>query len=279
MSLIGGVRGLQVLDAGSGFGIGANLVAHWGASRVYAVELFRPMVESHKRLLTRDFPHLRNVFPIRADVAALPLADRSVDVVLSVEAISHYFDVERFIAECARVLRSGGKLVVSDGNNGLNARIRAVTQEIWQRWESGPHGTIGDHDIEKTFTERRAGIIRERFPDLLDDQVSAYAARTSGFDRAEIVAAISAHRAGGPAPASFYERNVVARDPELGSVVERLVDPVALGHDIEKRGFRVRVLPHFGGARNDFILAANLILRSLCSFRFARAFRIVATKQ
>jgi SAM-dependent methyltransferase len=279
IALIGGVENRDVLDAGSGFGVGANLLAQWGARRVYAVELQRRMIESHACMLARDFAHVHNVHPIRADVGALPIGDRTIDVLVSVEAISHYLNVEAFLDACARVLRPRGALLISDANNGANPRIRARTEEIWNRWENGPHGRIEDHEIRETFSQRRARLIRSRFPYLSEDDVRAYAAGTAGFDRARIEAAILAHRAGGPSPAAFYRRGDLARDPESGTVAERLFDPLQLGRDIEQRGFTVRVLPHFGGARNDLLLAANAVLRVVSGFRFARAFRIAAIKR
>jgi len=279
LALIGGVERRDVIDAGAGFGMGASLLAHWGARRVYAIELHGRMIESCGRILARDFAHLRTVCPIRADVGALPIADGSVDVVLAVEAISHFFDVDAFLDACARVLRPGGWLLISDANNARNRRIRAYTRDVWQRWEQGPHGRFGDHDVHETFREARQRLIRGRFPDLPEDAVRAYADGTAGLDAAQIAAAVLAHRAGGPAPAAFYRRGDLARDPRSGIVVERLFDPPQLGRRIERRGFSVRVLPHFGGARNDLLLAANNVLRRMSGFRYARAFRIAARKR
>ena len=82
VALAGGVRDKVVVDAGSGFGIGANLLAAWGARRVMAVEIHTPMVESHRRLLDRGFPGRERVLPLRGDVSRLPLRDRSADLVL-----------------------------------------------------------------------------------------------------------------------------------------------------------------------------------------------------
>ena len=278
VSLAGGVRDKVVVDAGSGFGMGANLLACWGAARVLAVELHAPMIESHRRVLARDFPWISNVHPIRGDASRLPLGDRSADLVLSVEAISHYFDVGAFLDECARVLRPGGVLLVSDGNNGANPRIRAFNDELWERFEIGPRGAIGEHEVRETHVERRERVIRRRFPDLDAATIRAYAESTSGLDSAQIEAAILAHRAGGPRPDSHYRRGELPRDPEWGYVVERLFDPRELKRDLDRRGFRARALPHFGGASSDLIDAANRVLRRLPTFRFARAFRIVATR-
>ena len=278
LSLAGGVRDKVVVDAGSGFGMCANLLALWGARAVYAVEVHAPMAASHARILAADFPALANVHPLRGDASRLPLRDASADLVLSVEAISHYFDVGAFLDECARVLRPGGVLLVSDGNNGANPVIRRRNDELWERLENGPHGQVGEHEVQETNLERRERVIRERFPELPAAAVRDYAANTAGFDRAQIEAAIRAHRAGGPAPATRYRRGDLPRDPDWGYVVERLFDPRELRRDLETRGFRARAIPHFGGASNDLLRSANAVLRSLPTFRFARAFRVVATR-
>jgi SAM-dependent methyltransferase len=46
-------------------------------------------------------------------VLELPFADDSFDVVCSFEIVEHVADAERFVAELARVLKRGGRLVLS----------------------------------------------------------------------------------------------------------------------------------------------------------------------
>lgn len=48
----------------------------------------------------------------RADVRALPLAEGAADVVVAGEILEHVADLPRVVAECCRVLRPGGTLVV-----------------------------------------------------------------------------------------------------------------------------------------------------------------------
>jgi SAM-dependent methyltransferase len=52
-----------------------------------------------------------NVF-LRAD-GSLPLEDESVDVVVSSQVLEHVLDVDQYLAECRRVLRKGGTLLLS----------------------------------------------------------------------------------------------------------------------------------------------------------------------
>ena len=44
-----------------------------------------------------------------ANLVALPLADGAVDLVVSSQVVEHLWDQDAFVAECARVLRPGGR--------------------------------------------------------------------------------------------------------------------------------------------------------------------------
>lgn len=280
MSLVGGVQDRVVVDGGSGFGMVSNLLAAWGARRVWSVEVHEPMVRSHRLVNDAHFAGFRErVVPVRADVASLPLPDASADVVISIEAISHYYDVDRFLDECARVLRPGGWVVISDGNNGANPATRTHTEELWERFEHGPMGMFGDHDIPEPMVSRRERVIREEFPSLAPDVVSGLAVRTSGMDRKRIVEVVGEHLAGGPAPDATYHRGQCPREPEWGYYLEQLFDPRDLASRLERRGFEARALPHFGGAANDLVNTANSVLRAFPTFRWARAYRVAARKR
>jgi SAM-dependent methyltransferase len=280
LDLAGGVAGKVVVDAGSGFGMVSNLLASWGARHVCALEVHAPMAATHALVNVRHFPELAGrVSVIRGDAMRFPIRPGSADLVLSIEAISHYFDVDTFLDECARVLRPGGQVVVSDGNNGANPRLRAHTVELWQRFEEGPEGVFGEHEVPEPMVKRRARLLGEDFPQLSEARVAELARLTSGMDRAGIRAAVAAHLAGGPAPASPYRRGQCPREPEWGYVLEQLFDGRDLAARLARRGFEARALPHFGGAANDLVHAANLVLRALPTHRWARAYRVVARKR
>jgi SAM-dependent methyltransferase len=56
------------------------------------------------------------VAAVRGNLATLPLADAAVDVVVSLQVVEHLWNQPGFFAECARVLRPGGRLLVSTPN-------------------------------------------------------------------------------------------------------------------------------------------------------------------
>ena len=100
--------GREVLEAGCGEGYGADLIAGV-ARRVVAVDYDEAAVV-----------HARSRYPgvevMRANLAALPLPDASVDIVVNFQVIEHLWDQGQFVAECARVLRPSGLLMVSTPN-------------------------------------------------------------------------------------------------------------------------------------------------------------------
>lgn len=101
-------RGRDVLEAGCGEGYGADLIADV-ARRVIGLDYDDAAVA-----------HVRDRYPrveaIHGNLAELPLPDGAVDIVVNFQVIEHLWDQAQFIAECARVLRPGGLLMVSTPN-------------------------------------------------------------------------------------------------------------------------------------------------------------------
>jgi len=106
--LAGHCAGRDVLEAGCGEGYGADLIAGV-ARRVIAVD-YDSQAVNHVRV---GYP---KVDVRQANLAQLPLAEGSVDVVVNFQVIEHLWDQPQFIAECARVLGPTGLLMVSTPN-------------------------------------------------------------------------------------------------------------------------------------------------------------------
>jgi SAM-dependent methyltransferase len=97
-----------VLEAGCGEGYGAAFIAA-RARRVVAVDYDRMAIE-HVAL---RYPE---VTPVRANLAYLPILSSTVDVVANFQVLEHLWDQDGFLAECFRVLRPGGRLLVTTPN-------------------------------------------------------------------------------------------------------------------------------------------------------------------
>lgn len=94
--------GAVLVDLACGGGLMAPHVARLGYRHV-GVDLGVPGLR-----LARD----HGVLPVRGSVLAVPLADGCADVVVAGEILEHVEDDVGVLAECARLLRPGGTLVI-----------------------------------------------------------------------------------------------------------------------------------------------------------------------
>ena len=107
--LAGGVENADILDLGSGRGIGAYAFAKSGARCVYALEpdgsddIGRGAIQ----LIGRGLP-IRILEGIGEQI---PLPDHSVDLVYGRQVFHHSDDLDVMACECARVVRGGGFLL------------------------------------------------------------------------------------------------------------------------------------------------------------------------
>jgi len=106
--------GATVLDLGCGSGIDSILAAHRAGptGRVIALDFLPEMLERTAQAVGEA--GLGNVETLEAEIEQLPFADASVDVVISNGVVNLSPRKARVLAECARVLRPGGELCVSD---------------------------------------------------------------------------------------------------------------------------------------------------------------------
>jgi SAM-dependent methyltransferase len=109
-AITGELTGARVLDAGCGEGYGAALLAgRAGVESVVALDYDAVAVD-----------HVRRRYPgialVRGNLVALPFDDRTYDFVVSLQTVEHLWDQDAFLADCRRVLRRGGRLVLSTPN-------------------------------------------------------------------------------------------------------------------------------------------------------------------
>ena len=102
------VAGKRVLEVGCGEGYGTALLATTAGS-VIGLD-YDALTIAHA---ARRYPQPRFV---RGNLAALPLASGSVDVVATLQVIEHVWNHNEFVRGCLRVLRPGGLLLVTTPN-------------------------------------------------------------------------------------------------------------------------------------------------------------------
>jgi len=103
------VRGAAVVEAGSGEGYGAAMLREAGARSVVALEYD----DASARHAHAAYTSVRTV---RANLAMLPVATATADVLVTLQVVEHLWDLRGFLRDCARVLRPGGAMVVTTPN-------------------------------------------------------------------------------------------------------------------------------------------------------------------
>jgi SAM-dependent methyltransferase len=147
LRLCGEVRGCTVLDVGCGEGRFCRMLAERGA-RTIGVDPTRPLIAAARARQPEGEFH-------EAGGEALPVAAASIDLVVSYVALLDIPDFRAAIKEMARVLRPGGRCVVSNLNGFATA-----SKLLWARDAQGNklHWTLDDYMEERAERVGWAGI-------------------------------------------------------------------------------------------------------------------------
>ena len=105
-------RGKDVLEAGCGSGQGLGYIAHLAQSLI-AGDFSEEIIDMARRYYG-DRIALR-----RFDAQDMPFENDSFDVVILFEAIYYLLSAQRFTEECKRVLKPGGKVLITSVNKDL----------------------------------------------------------------------------------------------------------------------------------------------------------------
>jgi 2-polyprenyl-6-hydroxyphenyl methylase/3-demethylubiquinone-9 3-methyltransferase len=124
--------GALLVDLACGGGLMAPHVARLGYRHV-GVDLGVPGLEVARG---------HGVLPVRGSVTAVPLADGCADVVVAGEVLEHVEDDVTVLAECARLLRPGGTLVLDAIAATRLAGLVAV--RVAERLPGGPPPGLHD---------------------------------------------------------------------------------------------------------------------------------------
>jgi ubiquinone/menaquinone biosynthesis C-methylase UbiE len=130
-ALLGNARG-RVVEIGAGTGLN---VAHY-PDGIAELVLTEPDAAMRRRLARRLQRHGRVARIVDAPAERLPLADASVDTVVSTLVLCTVNDPERALGEIARVLRPDGQLLFVEHVRASSRFLAAWQDYLFQPWRS-----------------------------------------------------------------------------------------------------------------------------------------------
>ena len=143
--------GEVVLDIGSGAGLDVFLAARkvGPTGRAIGLDMTEAMIRRARQ--TAEQAGFSNVEFRLGDAEEMPLPDESVDVIISNCVINLTLDKGRVFREAYRVLRPGGRLMISDivTDKPLPEPVRSDPEE----WARCVGGAIPDEEYTRLITE------------------------------------------------------------------------------------------------------------------------------
>jgi SAM-dependent methyltransferase len=264
------LTGKNVIDFGCKFGHLIPLLVALGCKDPVGLDAEPEYVAAGDTVFGALYPGARI---LQTELGYMPLQPETADLIVMNEVISHvnpaYLDT--VWSEAARVLRRGGMILISDGNNAMNEENRRCLPDLYAKWENGPAGARTDRDVVTTpFLEQRRRLIASRHPSLSASAIEYAALNTSGLFGDWFLRVVDEYAKTGVLVRRPYRPGMCPTNPIGGYVMERAFDPLHLMHVLSEYGFRAE--PIIDGARKMRRTRPGLIgaVRDLLSWQKAR---------
>lgn len=211
--------GATFLDFGCKFGHTTPVLKRLGVAHVVSVDVDEEYLRDGERFIGRAYGSTYR----RSEDCLIDVPSNSVDCVYANEVISHINprDLETFYAEAARVLKTGGELVICDENNLADPAKRRELIAMAGQWDGGSSKELGSN-----YEAQRRKILRKALPDLDEERAAYFARNTAGLHGERLVETVRRALEG----VSFIERphrpGAIAINPNHGTAMERGFYPV-----------------------------------------------------
>ncbi len=232
-------KGGEMLDAGCGFGLTcfAFAASDEAPRRITGLDPSEGKINAMRRIGGFLGVGEERVLPVVGDAMSLGFDDGSFDTVFVKDVASHVRDRAKFFSETARVLKPGGRMLLTDENNSFNLAGLSARRRLWVQNERGP--LPGDAWMSETYYEMRRRIICEIRPELPEGAVDELAADSMGMWGDELRDAVRDYRP----DAGFRNTSDFAyRHPVSGEYMEYPLNPFRLSKELGDYGFRARTI-------------------------------------
>lgn len=143
------LEGLRLLDAGCGGGLVTEPMARLGA---HAVGVDAGDKNIKAAMVHADQGHVDVDYRVGTVEGLIAAGEPKFDIVLALEVIEHVADPAQFLADCAKLLKPGGLMIMATLNRTAKAFALAVVgAEHVLRWLP-----VGTHDWSKFVTPAEA---------------------------------------------------------------------------------------------------------------------------
>ena len=136
---------MVIADLGSGEGTFSQLLAR-RSKKVIAIDNSEKMVAYGRELAGKH--GVKNLEYRKGDLEDVPIRDATVDLAFFSQALHHAQHPERAVAEAARILKPGGRIVVLDLLRHSYEEARELYADLW----------LGFTEVEVTRFLRQAGF-------------------------------------------------------------------------------------------------------------------------
>lgn len=153
---IGNVKGKKVLDVGCEAGYVSMKIAERGA-HITSIDVCEPALEQFRAKI-KGKHYEQSITIMNAMAHKMPFEDNSFDVVVCTEVIEHMPEVDTCFAEMHRVLKPGGKLVITFPNENLRRKVYPVAKMFGINTDVEEHVTL----FEYTFPQIK-DLLKKRF--------------------------------------------------------------------------------------------------------------------
>ena len=173
------------LDVATGAGHVAMKIAPF-AKKVYAIDITPKMIALLQDSL--DYKHIKNVEASVMHADNLEFPDDFFDIVTCRFATHHFTDVSKFLSEVKRVLKSNGKLVLTDIIAPSSKSMSKFVNEINKLRDHTHVRELSESEWESMFQEQNFTVLKKYNNPLthdLDDWFKR--AKTSDDDKKKII--------------------------------------------------------------------------------------------
>ena len=123
-------KGITALDIGFGAGFPlTELAMRLGKdSKVYGIDPWKAATKRAKKKI--EFYQIKNIELIEGIAEEIPLSDNSIDLIVSNNGLNNVDNIDKSLAECSRIIKSGGQFIQTMNLNDSMIEFYSVMEAV-----------------------------------------------------------------------------------------------------------------------------------------------------